>query len=337
MSALRTRRSVTALIGLALLSAAVWAVTRHRESAAAAWSTVRQPSLSWSIALPVTVLATVALTAKSLLWLTNRAARESRLGFGEMVGLTLASSLGNMIPIQPGLAGRVAYQLQVHGMPVAVSLLVTVQSTLLTLAAVAWLGVALLMIRAGGLSWSAAPASVLLITPALLASARGGSVVPSAFAARFGELLCSALRTTACFALVGHPIEPLVALTLACASNAANCVPMIGGGLGIREWITGLLAPALAGIATPDALAAELLNRAVELLVVVPGGLLAGPPLARRIAEAMRTRRVMPTADGAGTATPRSMLRWSFAIGSAQRPSEGESDPPPSTPTSSAP
>lgn len=332
----RSRRRILPLLGLALLAAAAWSVARNHAALTAAWSAIHSPNPFWSITLPIAVIATVLLTSASLLALTNRAARESRLAFREMVALTLASTLGNMVPMQPGLAGRVAYQHQVHGMPVAVSVLVTVQSTLLTIVAVAWLGLALLLVRAGSLSWIAAPASLALLLPALLDPARRASALPQAFVARFGEVLLGAVRTTAAFALVGEPIDPFAALTLACASNAANCVPMIGGGLGIREWITGLLAPAVAGIATPHALAAELVNRAVELLVVVPGGLASSAPLARRLAEAMRTRRVEPKRDT--TASPAmTTMRWSFSAGAVQRPSGEPPESPPSTPMSPAP
>lgn len=330
----RARRTLTPLLGVALIAAAAWSVMRNRDTASAAWAALREPSLPWLLALPTAVLATVALTALSLQWLTNRAARESRLGFLEMVGLTLASALGNMVPMQPGLAGRVAYQHQVHGLPVAVSLLVAVQSTLLTFAAAAWLGLALLLVRVGGLSWAAAPASLLLLAPALLDPARRQGVLPRAFAARFLEVLLSAVRVAAAFALIGKPIDPFAALVLACAAQAANGVPMIGGGLGIREWLTGLLAPGLTGIATPDALAAELLNRLVELMVVVPGGLIAAGPLARRLASAMATRRVQPTEpDGTGV----SLARWRFALGAGQGLPGAESEDPPSTPNSSGP
>ena len=171
----------------------------------------------------------------------------------------------------------------------------------------------------------------MLLLPALLDPARRAQGLAPALAVRFGEVLLSALRTAACFALVGKPIDPSAALVFACASNAANCVPMIGGGLGIREWITGLLAPGVAGVATPDALAAELLNRAVELLVVVPGGLASTPMLARRLAEAMRTRRVEPV-DTVGGGFARA---WSFSTQLPQGEVD-ESDPVPrSTPRSS--
>ncbi|NBQ89617.1 MAG: hypothetical protein EBU07_19565 [Betaproteobacteria bacterium] len=222
--------------------------------------------------------------------------REGRVHFAEMLSLTFASTLGNVLPLQAGLVGRVAYQHQVHGLPVAVSLLLSMQSTLLTLGAVLWLGAALLLVHAGQLSWIAAPASIALLFPALVGTAGRSKPMLRAFAIRFMEVLLSGLRIFAALALIGRPIDPLAALVFACAANAANCVPGFGNGLGIREWVTGLLAPTVAGIATPDALAAELVNRAVELLVFVPAGLASAPALARNLHRAMKTRRVGPEA-----------------------------------------
>lgn len=302
----RGRRLVAPLLGVSLIAAAAWSVARHGHAATAAWEALRAPFPAWALALPAAVLATFGLTSFSLQWLTNRAARESRIGFSEMLALTFASTL------------------------------VAVQSTALTAVAVAWLGLALVLVHAGGLSWMAAPASLLLLLPALLDPARRGSALAPALGVRGLEVLCSALRTMAAFALIGRPIDPAAALTLACAANAANCVPLVGNGLGIREWVTGLLAPAVAGIATPDALAAELLNRAVELTVVVPGGLVAAAPLARRLAEAMRTRRVEPRQAAAPFAGAAS-VRWSFSAGRLQPPPDDPSEPPPSTPISPAP
>jgi hypothetical protein len=108
---------------------------------------------------------------------------------------------------------------------------------------------------------------------------------------------------------------------------------MFGNGLGVREWVTGLLAPSLAGVATPDALAAELLNRAVEVLLVVPAGLACTPTLARRLSDAMRTRRVPSRGDA--TTAHTSGASWSMSMGLLQRGFEASEPEPPSTPTSS--
>jgi hypothetical protein len=216
-----------------------------------------------------------------------------RVGLMESTAMTLASALGNLIPMQPGLVGRVAYQHRVFRIPVAASVLLAVQATLLTLAAAVWLVVACGVVRMQGVSWLAAPASILLVLPVGL---RNGWMHPLwiALVLRFAETLLGAVRTLACFELIGRPIDPMAAMVLSSASSAANCIPMLGNGLGVREWITGLLAPAVAGLSTPDALAAELLNRLVEILLVAIGGAISIPTLSRRLSEAVPLRPVTP-------------------------------------------
>lgn len=321
------RRLTAALLGAVLLGAAIWSVAANHAAAVAAMHAVRQPDPLWSIALPVAVMLACGCTAGSLQLLTNRVIPEGRVHFAEMLSLTFASTLGNVLPLQAGLVGRVAYQHQVHAIPVAISVLLAVQSTLITMGAVLWLGAALLLVRAGQLSWLAAPASILLLLPAIASRGRAASPMLRAFMVRFVEVLLGALRAYAAFTLVGHPIDPLAALVFGCAAQAANCVPMVGNGLGVREWVTGLLAPTVAGIATPDALAAELVNRAVELLVVVPAGLASTPALARNLQRAMRTRRVAPDAPFVSSV--------STSVGSlpAQR---CDADSAPNTPASSS-
>lgn len=321
MTSVTRARRVAPLIGLLLIAAAAWAVLGNRAVVSAAWTALRDPSWPWAATLIAATVAAFVSTALGLLLLTNRVARASRLTLPEMLALTLASALGNMIPLQPGLAGRVAYQHQVHEIPVVASVLLVVQSTLLTVIVVVWLALALVMVHAASLSWLAAPLSLALLS--LLGATGAARLRPFAvpLSLRSLEVLLGSLRTMAAFALVGAPIDPMAALVFGCASAAAHCVPGIGGGLGVREWVVGLLAPAVAGVATPDALAAELVNRAAELLVVVPGGLLGGVPIARQLRHASRARR-MPAEGMTTDATIRMML----AAVSAQR--RGEAAPP---------
>jgi uncharacterized membrane protein YbhN (UPF0104 family) len=307
-------------------------VAGNQASASAAWVSLRNPDPAWVIALPLAILATCALTSVVLFGLTRRAAPASDLRLGEMTALTMASTLGNLVPMQPGLVGRIAYLHRVHEIPVAIGVLIAVQATLLTLGATGWMAIGLLLARLGGLSWLAAPASALLLLPMWIEPGPRLRPLGQAFLLRLGEVLLAALRCGACFALVGKPIDAASALALACASSAANTVPLLGNGLGVREWVTGLLAPSLAGVATPDALAAELLNRAVEVLLVVPLGLASTLPLARRLGEALRTRRVEPV-DGVAATAPGGAI-WRFAMRLPQRDFDA-SDPAPSTPTSS--
>ena len=318
------RRRLLALSGLGLLLAAAWTVGQHRAVAESAWSALREPSPAWLAALPLTIVTGFALTSLSLQILTNRVARHSTLGFPEMLGLTLGSALGNMVPVQAGLVGRIAYQHQVHDIPVPVSLLLAVQSSLLTLIAGSWLGAALLVTRQfPEASWLAAPATYLPLACMVVGSRWRGSAFVRALGLRCVEVLLAALRVHASFALTGCEIDPATSLALGAAANVSNAVPFLGGALGVREWIVALLAPALAGVTMPEALAAELLARSVEVLIVVCGALLTAPALARRWREAIRTRPIPRAEPFSG---------WSATVstgpfGEAQRDSDEPSPP----------
>jgi uncharacterized membrane protein YbhN (UPF0104 family) len=321
------RRTVAFLLGLGLLGAAGVVLARHAPSLHAALAALRQPSLGWLLAVPTAVIATVALTAAVQQCLLNRVMPLGRVGFGESAAMTLASALGNLLPMQPGLVGRVAYQHRVFRIPVTTSVLLAVQATLLTLGAAVWIAIACGIVRWTGASWLAVPASVILALPLGLR----GHTMPAlwiAFALRFIETLLGAVRCSACFELIGQPIDPLAALVLASASSAANCIPMLGNGLGVREWVTGLLAPAVAGMSTPDALAAELLNRLFEIVLVALGGALSMPMLSRRLAESPQ-----PSVPdfGAGFTWPQD----STPAADAQRPA-GDSSPPNALPPPSS-
>lgn len=317
----RTARRLPAfLLGLALLASALWVVAHHRTAAELALSGLRDPAPLPAIALPLAVFATCLLTAAVMLLLTRRAARLSSPGFGESLALTLASAMGNLVPLQPGLVGRIAYLHRVHEIPVAVGVLLAVQATLLTLAAAVWLGMALLLVTVTGVSWLAAAMSPLLLLPAALGPSRPARAFARTLALRLAEVLLGSLRCHCCFALVGNPIDAPAALGLACAASLANTIPLLGNGLGVREWVTGLLSPALAGVATPEALTAELLNRAVEIVVVLAGGLAASPGLARRFRRALATRRVQASGTGFADAE-----FWSASFGFAvPRAASGE-------------
>lgn len=290
MSRTAGARRLSLILGAILLAAAVWSVTSNRALLESACQSLKHPPAGWAVALPVCILASFASTAAGLRWLTNRVTPLGIVGWGEMFQLTLASSLGNLVPMQAGMAGRIAYLHRVHRIPVTVSVLLTVQSTLLTMASTVWLGIALLLVRLGGLSWLAVPASVLLPAALIGVGPTGGWAFRAAFTSRLLDTLLSAVRTGAAFELVGAPISPLAALAFALAAQMANAVPMIGSGLGIREWAVALLAPAVAGLSTQEALAAELVHRAAEIMLIVPSGLIASVPLARRFGQAARPR-----------------------------------------------
>jgi uncharacterized membrane protein YbhN (UPF0104 family) len=86
------------------------------------------------------------------------------------------------------------------------------------------------------------------------------------------------------FSIVGRPLSLVEAAAFTIASQIAAMVPLVGNGLGVREWASGLLAPALpVGIARSLTLSVELLHRAAEFAAALPVGLAAGVYVARRM------------------------------------------------------
>jgi hypothetical protein len=79
----------------------------------------------------------------------------------------------------------------------------------------------------------------------------------------------------------------MTAVGVAVVAAVANLTPVIGNGLGVREWAVGLAAPLLGGYETDAGLAAQLTGRAVDAVMAIA---LGGPALAwiasRRIATA---------------------------------------------------
>jgi uncharacterized membrane protein YbhN (UPF0104 family) len=88
------------------------------------------------------------------------------------------------------------------------------------------------------------------------------------------DILLLALRYWIIFHLIDHSITLETAIVLGGAGTIASMLPLPTGGLGGREWVIGLLAswitvfPAAIAIG----LLADLINRVIELVVVIPLG-----------------------------------------------------------------
>jgi uncharacterized membrane protein YbhN (UPF0104 family) len=109
-----------------------------------------------------------------------------------------------------------------------------------------------------------------------------------AAALRSVEVLAWTLHSWAAFRLSGWPVAPETALGASLVACAANLVPFVGNGLGVREWAVAVAAPVLGGYERDAGLAAELVGRAVDVAVAVPLGLLAAAWLIRRVARHAR-------------------------------------------------
>ena len=291
----RKLKRVGLFVGLALIAAAFWTIARSGTIVNQAWQhlSVASPILFAEL---LGCIALIALcTALSVLILSNRTRPPIRVELREMLALICASTLGNFVPLQPGLIGRIAFHHQVHGIAVPISLLIAIQSTALTGIAALWIGAGLALTHAAHLSWSAAVLSPILLVPFLRNTA--AREFTAAFFIRIMETCIWALRIHIAFQLIGQPIDAAAALALACVANAANTIPFIGNGIGIREWSVGFLAPMIAGVPLADALAAEIVGRLAEIIFFIPAGLAAWPMLHNRLRVRRATRVVQTSAE----------------------------------------
>ncbi len=226
-----------------------------------------------------------------------------RVGRAEMAALIAASWLLNYLPMRPGLLGRVAYHKTVNRIAVRDSLKTIAGNVGCGFVAMAF--GALVAASGGGaalgasFSWIGRWPGVVAAAPlvALLAGALGAGAMrapllgswANASLLRYADLLVWAARYAIVFRIVGQEIDVFGAIAIATVSQAASLIPIVGNGLGLREWAVGLTAAALPAwmlgqgdVAREVGLAADLVNRAAEVCAAVPVGLASAWWLARR-------------------------------------------------------
>lgn len=283
-------RCIAFVCGLALLIAAVVAVSKSSRGFALVRDSLREESIGTLAGVVGLAIASWLLTTVVFYTLT---ARHTRVAWREMLALIGSSWLLNFLPLSPGLLGRIAYHRRVHKVPVAISIRVVIQSILLGWAAAASLaGVCLLHQKFGG--W-VTPVGVFVgayvvvwAIGAGVERARGKDwklgMLWCAAIAKLADMTCWCVRYTLLLWLVGVELTHLEGIALALVAQTVMLVPLIGNGIGVREWAVGSVAamlPAWAlGGTAPEAvsgvevgLAADLIGRAVEVMVAVPVGL----------------------------------------------------------------
>lgn len=294
------------VVGVGLLALAIGVVFSQREVLAGAAEAARGAPWWLAAALLVLPIGNWLATGTGL-WALNR--RHAPVEPGEMQALVGAAWLLNYLPMRPGLVGRIAYHRAFNDIRVVSSLVVLGVSVAMTCAA------ALLMLAVAwglgdgrsALAWAAALAVPLIVAGGVaIGRARRQAAStqvwwqtwhwPAAFAARYADVLLWTARYAAVFAVVGAPVSFAQAVVIAAVSQLVMLVPLSGNGLGLREWAVGLTAasmPAWPGAegGTAVGLAADLVNRAAEVLVAVPVGLLALAWLARHRRSAAETGR----------------------------------------------
>ncbi|MBI1190305.1 MAG: hypothetical protein GC200_06445 [Tepidisphaera sp.] len=281
----RAARLAAALLGLLLLIGAAWGVARDPMSTLRFWGALLGAPW-WAAALLLAGPCVNWLLTSGVFYVLTRP--RVQISLGEMTALVGASWLLNFVPFSPGLLGRVEYQRRLHGLSVRTNGRIIVESIALGWASI---GVALpgLLLARGeqdaGATIATACVPVLVLAGLAWVAARGGAVgraMSLAFAMKVIDLLTWTARYVLVFHLAGVEIGWVQGLAVAVVAQTAMLVPLIGNGLGIREWAVGLLSGLLPVAATTaTGLGADLMNRAGELVAALPVGLLCGVWLAR--------------------------------------------------------
>jgi hypothetical protein len=215
------------------------------------------------------ILVNISLSAVFTRLLLNR---YGHVGMLEAHALMAGASLLNFLPLRAGLWGRMAYHSAMNDIRAVDTAKTVVQglviSVVVMLVIIAVIAVTMTT-RANLAAAAAVPLGALAVASAV---PRWRPWAPAA-AVRYAEAFVWAVRYDVAFRLLGQPIEPAVAAAFACTSMLATLVPFLSNGLGLREWAIGLLAPVLGAAPMELGLAAELVNRAAEILVLLAAGL----------------------------------------------------------------
>jgi len=283
-------------LGTALLIAALLVVARQRDSVFAALSSVDRDEIGWLVLMAVLITAHISASATTFSILT---VKYGRVPWRDMQLMIASAALLNYLPLRPGLVGRIAYQKAAYGLSAKDSVRIVAESLVLSGLAAAWIAMSAVV------AW-ATPAPFPIVASLAPAVAVFGLRTAArrwclAGLVRWVEILLWAARYLLAFRVLGIDLSFNAAQVVGCSSLFANLVPFVSNGLGLREWTVGLLAPALssdaAAITLELSMTAELINRAMELVVVAIVGGLAMSWLVGR-------RRPVVTKDGAARAEP---------------------------------
>jgi len=269
-----------------LLAGAVWVASRE-----VPWQRLAEADPRLALAVAGGVLANVGLSGL-LFWVVTRSFDASPVvPLGRMQALIAASALLNYLPLRPGLLGRAAFLKWRHRLSVRQSTLVLL--LVLAISGATVVPVAVLMAWLPGFwSWvgsAAVLAALSVVLPAVARSVLGRAIwagwlwVP----VKAMDLLAAACRLQCAFWLVGASVSFEQALTASAAGLLVSLVGLTPNGLGLREWVIAGLSELLVPASGANALAASVLDRAVEVTVLVPLGLMGVFSLKR---EASRAR-----------------------------------------------
>jgi len=273
------RRILTLTIGVALTVAALVVAARHIDFARLA-----SANPAWLGALALGVVGNIFATS-AVFWVITRSFDATPpVGFGKMTQLIGASALLNYLPLMlpAGQVGRAAYLKVKNQLPLHQSFLIVMIV----------LGVSALVMVVAGASAALDPATIGLGTPmrwafgaagiALIALASGPvsrmTLRRKTWMAwtwaplRAVDLLVISIRLYIAFQIVGQPVTFAHVVVAASAGMFVSLLPLTPNGLGLREWVVGALTEAMAPTTGGMGLAASVVDRGVEAVVLTVAG-----------------------------------------------------------------
>lgn len=287
----RIRAIVGFVIGSLLLAAAVWVAYSQERALSQGLASLRSARW-WLVALALFLPIANLLVVSVGFWLLNNL--RGRVALAEMTALIFSAWLLNFLPLRPGMFGRIAYHKKYNAIGIKDSARVLIETLFLSgcsMLLLACIGLTLAGFDvASTLAWALALALPLALTLAAwaLAPARHTRAYAGAAAMKYTDMLIWTARYWVVFQLIGTPLGVREAVAVAFVSQIALLIPLVGNGLGLREWAIGLLAASLPAWFDRDGLGsagigltADLVNRAAELLVAVPTGILGTLLVAR--------------------------------------------------------
>lgn len=288
----------TFALGVLLIAGAIAMLTRNADALRPALASLRGSPAWYLPLLLVLPLINIASVSAGFWVLTEPHARRGvygRLTPIETIALITSGWLLNSLPLRPGLLGRVAYHAVVNRVPVAISVLVLLRvmgcaaAALAIMLATLWLAQRATLSAAGVLTALAASVLGTLALSVLikrLLPASDGWRYLACIACRLVDINVWTLRYLVIFSALGRSLSPLHAGVIAASSEAAMLSPVQ---IGLREWVVGLTSSWLSGnVSTIDphqasvGILADVINRAIEVGLGLPLGLLAGAWLAKR-------------------------------------------------------
>lgn len=315
-------------LGLGLFAAAVVFILSAGDELEEAMASLRRPSPLLLSLLGLCVVGNLVLTATLFRLLLSR---WGRVRFKEMHAIIAATTLLNYLPMRPGLYGRIAYHKHVHGIPIVRAAQTVIESLVLGAVVAGWFFLAIALDRFAGVSlW----VTGTLPVPVLAAGAikRSWRLWALAGLVRYLDVLLWVGRYALAFALVGKPIPAAVAGVLACVSMLATLVPFLSNGLGVREWAIGFVTPIIdPGQLLGVAVTADLVNRAVEVLVILAAGALGMTYLTGTHVWPLRREAASVAGEASDGGSP-----GEAGSASTDRPVQPEVEAPPSSMPSSA-